>query len=97
MFPNSRCSPTKFRKAPRLEAWMAKTAQRASNTGSRERTGSKEKIFLCLSFSAHILRSLHLVCCFGRCRFMCSARWSLLAKERSQTAHLKGLAPVCLR
>lgn len=34
---------------------MAKTTQRASNTGSRERTGCKEKISFSLSFSAHSL------------------------------------------
>lgn len=39
----------------------------------------------------------HLACCLGRCRFMCKARWSLLAKERSHTAHLNGFAPVCFR
>jgi len=33
--------------------------------------------------------------CFGMCLFMCSARWSDLAKLRSHTLHLKGLAPVC--
>jgi len=33
----------------------------------------------------------------GRCLFMCSARWSDRAKDRSQTAHLKGFAPVCFR
>jgi len=33
----------------------------------------------------------------GRCLFMCSARWSDRAKDRSQTAHLKGFAPVRFR
>ena len=37
------------------------------------------------------------LCGLGRWRFMCSAKWSDLAKLRSQTLHLKGLAPVCLR
>ena len=36
-------------------------------------------------------------CSFGKCLFMWRARWSDLAKQRSQTLHLNGLAPVCLR
>ena len=31
------------------------------------------------------------------CRFRWSERWSDLAKRRSQSSHLKGFSPVCLR
>lgn len=34
-------------------------------------------------------------CCCGWCLFICSAKWSDLAKALSQNWHLNGLAPVC--
>lgn len=40
-------------------------------------------------------KSVHLD--LGSWRFMWRARWSERAKQRSQTLHLKGLAPVCFR
>lgn len=33
----------------------------------------------------------------GWCLFMCSAKWSERANERSQMRHLNGFWPVCLR
>ena len=55
---------------------------------------TKRTYFIAYWFAADEFRCF---CSFGRWRFICNAKWSDLAKQRSQTLHLNGLAPVCLR
>ena len=51
----------------------------------------------CVTRSYDVMSSFLMTPSVSWCRFRWSERWSDLAKRRSQSSHLKGFSPVCLR